>query len=230
MNEKWLEIYKKYRERKYMRDLDKLRNDLANRGLGNSSIRENQERYLKEDYEDKVAMKQEEVEIYKEKSRERITGIWANRMLAVIALLSFFVTLGVSRVTIQHSKETLELNYFPSIDVQYSAPNEDIQVYNQGKTNLYIWGSSFNSEKPSIDDKGRLITPNGLPYHFPTKNLNKILATSLSDKKDIFIPFELFFKDSRGEKYISKNYFYIFREGKQMAIDTQTTALKKYSW
>lgn len=150
--------------------------------------------------------------------------------MASVAILSFFATLGVSYITIQHSKENLELNYLPSIDVQYSAPNEDIQVYNRGKTNLYIWGSSFSNEQPSIDDKGRLITPNGLPYHFPGKNLNQILATQLSNNEDIFVPFELFFTDSRGEKYISKNYFYVFKKDEQMAIDVQTTAVDKYPW
>lgn len=230
MNEKWSEIYKKYRKRKYGRDLDKLREDFAGRGLASSGIRNNEERWLKEDYEDEVAMKQEEVQIYKEETKERMTSIWTNRILAVIASLSFLMTLGVSIITTQFSKETLELNYLPSIDVQYIASIEDIQVYNRGKTNLYILGSSFNNEKSSIDNKGRLITPNGLPYHFPGKNLNQILATILSNKEETLVPFELFFRDSRGERYVSKNYFYVFKKDKQMVIDVQTTAMDKYSW
>jgi len=56
MNEKWLEIYKKYRERKYKRDLDKLQANFAERGLIQSGIREREEQWLKEDYEDEVAM------------------------------------------------------------------------------------------------------------------------------------------------------------------------------
>lgn len=230
MNEKWLEIYKKYRKRKYERDREKLDNDFAARGLAQSGMREKEERWLKEDYDDEVAMKQEEAEIHKEESKERKTSIWTNRILALIAILSFFATLGVSYITIKHSKENLELNYLPSIDVQYSAPSEDIQVYNRGKTNLYIWGSSFSDEATFVDDKGRLITPNGLPYHFPGKNMNQILATLLSDKENTFVPFGLFFKDDRGKKYVSKNYFFVFRKGEQMAIDVQTTDMKQQDW
>lgn len=105
MNQKWLEIYKKYRARKYDRDLDKLRNDLDDRGLALSGARENQERWLKEDYEDEVAMKNEEAVIHKEESRERQTSIWTNRILAFVAIVSFFVTLVVSWKTIQNSNE-----------------------------------------------------------------------------------------------------------------------------
>ena len=178
MNKKWLEIYKKYRDRKYKRDLDKLQADFAERGLAQSGTRGKEEQWLKEDYEDEVAMEQEKVGVQKEISKERKTSIWTNRILAFIAILSFFAT-------VFFSYKTLELNYIPSIDVQYSASNEDIQVYNRGKTNLYIWGSVFNSEKQSTDDSGRLISPSSLPYHFPGKDLNQILASLLNGKENI---------------------------------------------
>lgn len=226
MNENWLEIYKKYRKRKYERDREKLDNDFASRGLAQSGIRAKEERWLAEDYNDEVAMKQEEIQAHKEELRERKTSICTNRILASIAILSFFITLGVSYVTIKDSKETLDLNYLPSIDVQYNAPNEDIQVYNRGKTNLYIWGSIFNNEKQSADGVGRLISPNGLPYHFPGKDLNQILAGLLNGNENVYVPFELLFKDNRGEKYISKHYFYV----QQTAIDIQTTAIEKRPW
>ena len=230
MNQKWLEIYKKYRKRKYERDLDKLRNDLANRGLSRSSIRENEERWLKEDCDDEVTMKQEEIDINKEESRVRKNSIWTNRILVIVSILSFLLTLGVSYITAQHSKEALELNYSPSIDVQYDAPNEQIQVYNRGKSNLYIWGSRFNNETIIKNNWGMLITPAGLPYHFPGINLNQGLAKILDDKEMVYVPIELFFKDNRGDKYVSNMFFYVFRKDKQMAIDVQVTSVSKYNW
>lgn len=223
MNDEWFNLFKKYRLRKYNRDLDKLRNDLANRGLAQSSIREDEERWLKEDYADEVAMKREEVELQKEVSSERNTSIWTNRVLAIVAISSFIAT-------VVFSHKTLELNYLPSIDVQYNAPSEDIQVYNRGETNLYIWGSSFNRKEQSTDNRGRLITPSGLPYHFPGHNLNQKLASLLAEKENAFIPFELYFKDNRGEKYVSENYFFVFRKDGQLAIDVQTTEIEKSSW
>ena len=105
MNPDWLKIYKKYRERKYERDLDKLRNNLANRGLAQSGIRQNEERWLKENYEDDAAMKEQEVRIETEKALERRTSIWTNRILASVAIVSLFGTLYVSWRTVQLSND-----------------------------------------------------------------------------------------------------------------------------
>lgn len=223
-------MYKKYRQRKYKRELDKLRDDLANRGLAQSTIRANEKDWLKEDYDDDIAMRQEEVELHEEQSKERKISIRTNRILSIITILSFFVTLAVSFVTIRLSKEALNLNYLPSIDVQYDATKEQIQIYNRGETNLYIAGSRFNDEMPSIDGEERLITPGGFPYHFAGQSLNQVLAVLLADKRDIFVPFELLLRDIRGEKYISKNFFYVFRKNRQMGIDVQTTLITRSSW
>lgn len=113
MNYKWLEIFGKYRQRKYERDLDKLRNDLASRGLTSSGIRNNEERWLKEDYEDEMQMKEEEISIYDTERTaqrtERKNSIFTNRILASVAVLGFFMTSAVSWFTIQNAREVVEL-------------------------------------------------------------------------------------------------------------------------
>lgn len=174
----------------------------------------------------------EELEIL-ENQKHFVWQFWmtiTNISIAFTATLSLYSTIAVSFITIKHSKENLELNYLPSIDVQYDAVNQQIQVYNRGRTNLFIWGSNFNGEKQLMDDNGRLITPSGLPYHFPGKDLNQILASLLASKESVFVPFELFFKDGRGIKYTSKNNFFISEKNEQMGIEVQTTEINSRSW
>lgn len=66
MNKRHFEIYQRYRKRKYERDLDRLQTNLEQRGLIRSGLRNKEEKWLKEDYEDEVAMQKEESLAYEE--------------------------------------------------------------------------------------------------------------------------------------------------------------------
>lgn len=110
MNQEWLKAYKKYRQRKYERDLDRLQNDFASHGMVSSGQRNKEERWLKEDFEDDIAMKQEDVKISGEITKERMTSIWTNRILATIAIASLVLTTILSFMTINTAHESNDIS------------------------------------------------------------------------------------------------------------------------
>lgn len=105
MNQNYFNIFKKYRKRKYERDLERLKNE--SRLKAAAFI--NEERRLKDDYEDEVGMEQEKmIEQKKERqdlhSERRISKI-ANVVLAIVAVSSFLGTVWFSSITIKNDKE-----------------------------------------------------------------------------------------------------------------------------
>lgn len=94
MNKKQFETFRTWRLKKYEIDLGKLRNDLANRGLAHSSIRNQEEAWLKEECDAEIVMKKIDSEEYekekKDKRRERLVFIVTNATLAAVALISLF--------------------------------------------------------------------------------------------------------------------------------------------
>lgn len=77
MNQKYLSIFQKYRGRQFTRDLEKLRQDLSNRGLLNSGIETEEINILTNNYKDETEMKKEEIiaEIEEQKNKNR-TGLF----------------------------------------------------------------------------------------------------------------------------------------------------------
>ena len=96
MNTRQFEIYEKNRKRKYEKDLADLQQEMASRGLTFSTIREQGENRLKQDYGDEVEMKKEESLLYtdelKETRQERRNSIWTNRILAAVGLVGPILT------------------------------------------------------------------------------------------------------------------------------------------
>jgi hypothetical protein len=111
MNDEWLKTFKKYRKRKFERDLKSMQ---EHQGLISVTIKEKEERWLEEDYEDELAMKTEEIAIYKteeaSKNEERKSTIFANRILSIIAIVTLVVSAGVSYFSIQNAIEANEIS------------------------------------------------------------------------------------------------------------------------
>ena len=175
MNQKYFEIFKKYRRRKYERELEDLQEDLAHRGLGQSGIRIKQEERLKADYTDEIEMKAEELNLQeeerKEKTKESVSTIWTNRILAVVAIASLLVSVSVSWLTIQDSKtanainkseaETADLNSQPFIVmVGGDIEGKEVNIKNVGggpASNLFFikhLQTSEGNEKVAITKDG----------------------------------------------------------------------------
>lgn len=103
MNQKHLEIFLKYRKRRYEREFEDLQNDLALRGLIHSTEREVREARLKADYEDEVDMKKEEVTVQEEERvdqrEERENASRANRATIKVAIVSIISSVLIALLT-----------------------------------------------------------------------------------------------------------------------------------
>lgn len=100
MNCEEFEIFEKWRKEKYEIDLEKLRENLAGRGLSSSGIRGKEEAWLKRKFEAEIARKKAEMEEYerteKEESSARKNMIKTNRVLVSVAIISMIISgLGV---------------------------------------------------------------------------------------------------------------------------------------
>lgn len=96
MNRKEFEIFEKWRKEKYKIDLEKLQNNLAERGLHQSGIRVKEESWLKDEYEAEVAKSKAEMEDYenekKEKGRDRVIQRIVNYIIAGVAFSALIVS------------------------------------------------------------------------------------------------------------------------------------------
>lgn len=155
MNRKYFEIFKKYRGRKYSRDLDKLQEDFASRGLISSGIRNKEEARLKADYEDEISMKGEETAIYYEQRRERTNSIWINRILASVAILSFLATIYYAdknfqaqyRPYLAFEGESTDFSYLIGVDENNHIINDDKVIISTKLSNTGIMPAKFEVTK-----------------------------------------------------------------------------------
>lgn len=104
MNRKHFEIYKQWRKQKYQRDLEKLQNDLADRGIAYSGHREKEEEWLKDECDADINRREAEMKDYehekKAKKIDRCIQRITNLGLVAIAILSLGVSYSFYKSTI----------------------------------------------------------------------------------------------------------------------------------
>lgn len=156
MNKKQFEIFKRYRKRKYDRDLEGLQSDFAARGLAYSGLREKAQQSLKEDYEDQVAMKQDEAAIGDEESKQRSTNIQTNRILAGIAIFSFGATIFYAERSLNEQYrpyvvfEETDFNYLVDADEKDNVINDNKAIISTTLSNTGLVPAKYKiSEKTS---------------------------------------------------------------------------------
>jgi len=143
MNEKKFEIYKVWRTKKYERDLEKKRDELASRGLASSSIRNKEEQWLKEELEADLGQKKSEALEYEETKEEtrmtsrnqRVTSI----ILALISVLSFLGVMYYSHQQNRMSEMLLELGLkSQQLEFEYDFQNKIATFKNYGEIPIYV--------------------------------------------------------------------------------------------
>lgn len=109
MNKQIFDIFKKWREEKYHRDLEKLRLDMADKGLTFSSIRDKEEQWLKDEYEAELNREEQQmVEVVKEKADERKTRKNqrnTNYFLAAVTFFGLLINVLIYNHTVTQDKE-----------------------------------------------------------------------------------------------------------------------------
>ncbi len=121
-----------------------MRDDFSRRGLTQSGMRVRTEQDLKDDFEDEVAMKEEESIAYEDEKdahrREMSNSIYTNRILAIVAVLGLFLSIVVFYFTAHEADET---NKRADAEFQFRTRPYLIIDNIEGNTNLDTTKSDF---------------------------------------------------------------------------------------
>lgn len=156
MSNKYFQIFERYHNRKYQRDLEELQQEMAERGLAQSGIRDEAEARLLANCRDEIAMEKEKSDTEDEEAlgrkKERRNLIIANRILATVAIVAVLIQLIVAGYTVVKAEGShLDENVTQSIfDLKKECAGLVDEAENQllKNTNIEnIIGSVFYSEK-----------------------------------------------------------------------------------
>jgi hypothetical protein len=128
-------------------------------------------------------------------------------------------------------QDQMGLNYVVSLDLTYddSQPLPRVVLFNKGKTNLYLWGTKLDEQKPSMEKEPFIVTPLG-SYYIYAKTFKDELLHQVPKGSKARVPFDLYLKTTNGRQYIAKSYFSVWWDGDALKIDTQTISIKPMRW
>ena len=115
------------------------------------------------------------------------------------------------------AKQELGLNYIPSVELLWQ--NKEFDIYNKGKTNLYLWGDRLDQGPKSID-KPVVVTPGG-SYHLYAEHIEKEILAKLANNQESRVPFELYISGEDKRKHIVRFSLWIRVKDGTVRIDTQ---------
>lgn len=153
------------------------------------------------------------------------------RRKGIAVLGSLFWILGVvafdwwaSRPGLTSNAEVLTPNpdYLPSIMLLYG--NKQIQVYNKGRTNLYLWGASYGKVNVPIEREPRMVAPAAY-YYFVADNLEDQLRSNLKDGLEGYTSFRAFATTEDSKKYTIRGIIVAKVLSGNVNIRTQTLPL-----
>lgn len=128
MNKKQFEIYKIWRAKKYTRDLEKVRSEMAARGLGSSSIRNQEEDWLKDEFGADLEQKKFESIEYEEKKGDNRKTSKIQRTTNIFLVLVSVGSLGVSLWVARDTNSRSEILNRPYIAVDSSGMSTQLNV------------------------------------------------------------------------------------------------------
>lgn len=116
-------------------------------------------------------------------------------------------------------QEQLALNYLPSVAVIYQ--DKRVNIFNQGRTNLYLWGATYGDLPVTVDKEPRVIAP-GIYYYLFAENIEKQMLDHLQNNQEGFTTFHVFITTQDSKKHTIKGRFLGKIFGGTVAIHTQT--------
>jgi hypothetical protein len=120
------------------------------------------------------------------------------------------------------SQKQLELNYLLSVDLIYAG--DQLQIWNRGKTNIYLWGNKYG-DSSDFAKEPMTITPTS-SYYLLTNILQSAIYKQLGQNGEAKVPFDLYFESEDNKKYVMHNTLWeIVKDGK-IEIRTQDHGYK----
>lgn len=145
-------------------------------------------------------------------------------VLLFLTMLSA-VCIGIKQNEI--NENLLNLNYIPSVAIKYS--DKQIDVYNFGSQNIWLWGTKIYTDTANISNKPRLIPPNG-SYYMLTDSLNPKIEATLLNSNPVFLPIDLYIQASNKTKYVVETFLYCMKKDDSIIVHTQTVNIIQKDW
>ena len=123
-----------------------------------------------------------------------------------------------NRERLRVEQEQLALNYLPSVAVIYQ--DKRVNIFNQGRTNLYLWGATYGDLPVTVDKEPRVIAP-GICYYLFAENIEKQMLDHLQNNQEGFTTFHVFVTTQDSKRHTIKGRFLGKISGGTVAIHTQ---------
>jgi hypothetical protein len=126
-------------------------------------------------------------------------------------------------------QDEMDLNFTEAL--QYSGGIsggrvERVDFTNNGRANLFFWGSKFDGQSPKMQQKATVLMP-GNSVSFEISDLIKKFVRTRKGSTVTLIPFELYFTRENGTKYVSKGTLQL-NANSSLWIDRTTSTRKQW--
>jgi hypothetical protein len=105
----------------------------------------------------------------------------------------------------------------------------DVPITNNGRTNVTVWGDKFGEKPPVIVGDGRAVPPVGALKTDATYVYDALTARFPKPSTGL-VPYELYIKTDRGEKFVQVSHIGIHWQGDIAILNVQTTSVTLGHW
>lgn len=99
-----------------------------------------------------------------------------------------------------------------------------LNLHNQGNSDIYLWGTRFNNGQKLIDSIPRVI-PAGAFYYFLTDKIH-VGSENVED----LVPFEVYVSDKFNHKFTGNFILFISKSNGSVKFHTQQMGVEKRNW
>lgn len=124
----------------------------------------------------------------------------------------------VEQERLRIEREQLALNYAPSVYVLYQ--NGRVEIHNNGRTNIALWGGTYGAIPAVIEKEPRIIVP-GTYYYIFAEEIEKRMLELLENGQAGFTPCHVFIKTQDGKKHTVKSLIVADRKNGAVSIHVQ---------
>jgi hypothetical protein len=126
-------------------------------------------------------------------------------------------------------QDELGLNYAISVVLTYDDSQRRLNLFNNGKTNIWLWGTKLSNQKPTLEKEGRVIAPTGY-YYFNFAPIRQELVQKLPKGGESQILFDVYLKTANGRPYVVVALLVASWSGDVLQLRTQITSVRPSKW
>jgi hypothetical protein len=121
----------------------------------------------------------------------------------------------------------VRLAFEPALDLIYAG--DRLQVWNRGKTNLYLWGTRYN-EAPRDMSTVPVVISSGSYYYLLTEKLRRGILETLGQNGEARVPLDLYISTEDKKTYIAHCELWEIVKDGEFTIHTQLHGFERDRW